>query len=224
MAPAEGGRIVIRVVLADDHTLVREGIRSLLALVPDVELVGEASDGESAVRVVTETRPDVLLLDMRMPLGDGLFVVQDLARREILPPTLILTTFDDDAAAIEVVRAGARGFLLKDVTLDRLMSAVRTLAAGGSMIHPALTARAERQLSAKQPDARDAREESTADLTEREREVLRLLAGGYSNREIGKVLFVAEGTVKNHVSNILMKMGVRDRTRAVLKAAERGLL
>jgi DNA-binding NarL/FixJ family response regulator len=212
---------MIRVVLADDHTLVREGIRSLLALVPDMALVGEASDGASAVRVVTDERPDVLLLDMRMPLGDGLFVVRELARRDILPATLILTTFDDDEAAIDVVRAGARGFLLKDVTLDRLVSAVRTLASGGRMILPALTARAERQLCSK---PREVQTETAEDLTLREREVLRLLAGGYSNREIGKVLFVAEGTVKNHVSNILAKMKVRDRTRAVLKAAERGLL
>jgi DNA-binding NarL/FixJ family response regulator len=212
---------VIRVVLADDHTLVREGIRTLLALVPEITLVGEASDGTETVRVVSEVRPDVLLLDMRMPLGDGLFVVQELARRELLPPTLILTTFDDDEAALEVVRAGARGFLLKDVTLDRLVSAVRALASGGTMIHPALTARAERELSARQPVARA---DDEAALTEREREVLRLLAGGYSNREIAKALFVAEGTVKNHVSNILTKMGVRDRTRAVLKAAERGML
>jgi DNA-binding NarL/FixJ family response regulator len=211
---------VIRVVLADDHTLVREGIRTLLALVPEIELVGEARDGAETVRVVAEVRPDVLLLDMRMPLGDGLFVVQELSRREVLPPTLILTTFDDDAAALEVVRAGARGFLLKDVTLDRLVSAVRALASGGTMIHPALTARAEQELSAKQSEPRG----DEAELTGREQEVLRLLAGGYSNREIAKALFVAEGTVKNHVSNILTKMGVRDRTRAVLKAAERGML
>ncbi len=214
---------MIRVVLADDHTLVREGIRTLLALVPEIALVGEASDGAETVRVVSEARPDVLLLDMRMPLGDGLFVVQELTRRAILPPTLILTTFDDDEAALEVVCAGARGFLLKDVTLDRLVSAVRTLASGGTMINPGLTARAERELAMKQPEAREATADAS-DLTEREREVLRLVAGGYSNREIGKALFVAEGTVKNHVSNILTKMGVRDRTRAVLKAAERGLL
>ena len=212
---------MIRVALADDHTLVREGLRSLLGLVADLTLVGEAGDGASAVRLVAETRPDVLLLDMRMPRGDGLYVVQELARREILPATLILTTFDDDEAAIEVVRAGARGLLLKDVTLDRLVSAVRTLAAGGRMVQPALTARAEQELSQR---PREADLSPAVDLTEREREVLRLLAGGFSNREIGRTLFVAEGTVKNHVSNILTKMGVRDRTRAVLKAAERGLL
>ena len=216
---------MIRIVLVDDHTLVREGIRTLLGLVGDIQLVGEAACGQAAVRVVLETRPDVLLLDMRMPEGDGLFVVTELARRGQLPPTLILTTFDDDAAAIEVVRAGARGFLLKDVTLERLVSAVRTLAAGGTLIQPALTARAEQMLL----EVAAARPQPTSDtasepMTPREREVLRLLAAGYSNREIAHALFIAEGTVKNHVSNILTKMAVRDRTRAVIKAAERGLL
>ncbi len=216
----------IRIVLVDDHTLVREGIRTLLGLVEDIELVGEAASGQAALRVVAETRPDVLLLDMRMPEGDGLFVVGELARRGELPATLILTTFDDDAAAIEVVRAGARGFLLKDVTLERLVSAVRALAAGETLIQPALTARAEQKLC-EAAACRDATGDPTADaqpMTPREREVLRLLAAGYSNREIGCALVIAEGTVKNHVSNILTKMAVRDRTRAVLKAAERGLL
>ena len=215
----------IRIVLVDDHTLVREGIRTLLGLVEDLELVGEAASGQAALHVVADTRPDVLLLDMRMPDGDGLFVVEELARRGQLPPTLILTTFDDDAAAIEVVRAGARGFLLKDVTLDRLVSAVRALAAGETLIQPALTARAEQKLcegAAGRAAAHDATPD--APMTPREREVLRLLAAGYSNREIARALLLAEGTVKNHVSSILTKMSVRDRTRAVLKAAERGLL
>ncbi len=215
---------MIRVVLADDHTLVREGIRTLLALVADVSLVGEAKDGAEAVRVVLDTSPDVLLLDMRMPLGDGQWVISELRKLERLPPTLILTTFDDDEAALEVVRAGARGFLLKDVTLERLVAAVRVLAAGGTMIHPALTARAEQELASKGHAVAAAPADGSGELTGREREVLRLLASGFSNREIAKALFVAEGTVKNHVSNILTKMGVRDRTRAVLKAAERGLL
>ncbi|HEY5243597.1 MAG TPA: response regulator transcription factor [Polyangiaceae bacterium] len=220
---------MIRVVLADDHTLVRQGIRALLALVADVELAGEAADGAETVRVVIEKRPHVLLLDLRMPRGDGVFVVQELAARGELPPTLILTTVEDDAAALEVVRAGARGFLLKDVTLERLIGAVRVLAAGGTLIQPGLTARAERELNRHRRDAVDEDEDdepfdSPESLTEREREILRLLASGYSNREIARALFLVEGTVKNHVSSILAKMGVRDRTRAVLKAADRGLL
>ena len=212
----------IRIVLVDDHTLVREGIRTLLGLVEDLELVGEAASGQAAVQVVAETRPDVLLLDMRMPDGDGLFVVEQLAQRGQLPATLILTTFDDDTAAIEVVRAGARGFLLKDVTLDRLVSAVRALAAGETLIQPALTARAEQKLC--EAAAGRVAPPDALPMTPREREVLRLLAAGYSNREIARALLLAEGTVKNHVSSILTKMCVRDRTRAVLKAAERGLL
>jgi DNA-binding NarL/FixJ family response regulator len=212
---------VIRIVLVDDHTLVREGIRTLLGLAGDLALVGEAASGAEAVSVVLATRPDVLLLDMRLPEGDGLHVVTALAARGALPPTLILTTFDDDAAAIEVVRAGARGFLLKDVTLTRLVAAVRALAAGETVIQPALTARAERNLAAALAPEPTPEGEP---LSPREREVLRLLAAGYSNREIARALFIAEGTAKNHVSNILTKMAVRDRTRAVLKAAERGLL
>jgi len=218
---------MIRIVLAEDHTLVRDGIRTLLGLVDDLALVGEAASGIAAVDVVVRTRPDVLLLDMRMPEGDGLFVVTELARRGALPATLILTTFDDDEAAIEVIRAGARGFLLKDVTLDRLVSAVRVLAAGQTLIQPALTARAAQKLgeAAAGRPATDAGAAGDAEpISPREREVLRLLAAGYSNREIARALFIAEGTVKNHVSNILTKLCVRDRTRAVLKAAERGLL
>jgi DNA-binding NarL/FixJ family response regulator len=222
----------IRIVLVDDHTLVREGIRTLLGLVADFELVGEAGDGEEAVRVVTATKPDVLLLDMRMPKGDGRWVVAELTRRGALPATLILTTFDDDEAALDVIRAGARGFLLKDVKYERLVQAVRALAAGETMIQPGLTARAERELAARAESAAAAAAPGSApggaaedaELSPREREVLRLVAAGYSNREIAKALFVAEGTVKNHVSNILTKMGARDRTRAVLKAAERGYL
>jgi len=147
VAADEGRGIVIRIVLADDHTLVRQGIGALLALVADVELVGEAADGAETVRVVIEKRPHVLLLDLRMPCGDGLFVVQELARRGELPSTLVLTTVEDDAAALEIVRAGARGFLLKDVTLERLIGAVRVLAAGGTLIQPSLTARAEQELT-----------------------------------------------------------------------------
>ena len=210
---------MIRVVLAEDHTLVRDGIRTLLGLVADIELAGEAGDGEEALRVVEEVKPDVLLLDMRMPRGDGRHVVGELARRGTLPPTLILTTFDDEEAALDVIAAGARGFLLKDIKLDTLVEAVRTVAAGGTMMRPGLSERAERVLAERGASVATP---TDADITTREREVLRLLVAGYSNREIARALFVAEGTVKNHVSNILAKLGVRDRTRAVLKAVERG--
>lgn len=209
---------MIRVVLAEDHTLVREGIRTLLQLVSDIEVVGEAACGETAIRLALELAPDVLMLDMKMPKGDGLEVVTALAAQQRLPPTLVLTTFDDEAAALELIIAGARGFLLKDVTLERLVDAVRVVAAGGTVLRPGLSERVEQ--AARSTAAATPRD--PAEITAREREVLRLLAAGYSNREIGRALFVAEGTVKNHVSNILHKLGVRDRTRAVLKALERG--
>jgi DNA-binding NarL/FixJ family response regulator len=215
---------VIRVVLAEDHTLVRDGIRTLLGLVSDVQLVGEAPDGEEAMRVVEATKPDVLLLDMRMPKADGLRVVTELSARGSLPPTLVLTTFDEEDAALAIIAAGARGFLLKDVTLDRLVDAVRVVAAGGTVFRPGLSERAEQAIAERRVATPAAATPSSdaGEITVREREVLRLLAAGYSNREIGRALFVAEGTVKNHVSNILYKLGVRDRTRAVLKALERG--
>jgi DNA-binding NarL/FixJ family response regulator len=213
---------VIRVVLAEDHTLVRDGIRTLLGLVSDIELVGEASDGEEAMRVVEEARPDVLLLDMRMPKADGLRVVTELASRGRLPRTIVLTTFDDEEAALAIIVAGARGFLLKDVTLERLVDAVRVVAAGGTVIRPGLSERAEQALAGLGTPSTAETPPEAGEITTREREVLRLLVAGYSNREIGRALFVAEGTVKNHVSNILFKLGVRDRTRAVLKALERG--
>ncbi len=137
---------VIRVVLAEDHTLVRDGIRTLLGLVSDIELVGEAPDGEEAMRVVEATKPDVLLLDMRMPKADGLRVVKELSTRGKLPPTLVLTTFDEEDAALAIIAAGARGFLLKDVTLERLVDAVRVVAAGGTVFRPGLSERAEQAL------------------------------------------------------------------------------
>jgi DNA-binding NarL/FixJ family response regulator len=203
---------VIRVALAEDHTLVREGFRQRLALVDDIRLIGEAADGEQAIALVRTERPDVLLLDMRMPKADGLAVIQALG--DDLVPTLVLTTFDDEHAALALMAAGARGFLLKDVTLERLVEAIRVIAGGGTVLRPGLSERVASQLRG--PSSQG------PEITERERDVLRLLAAGYSNREIGRALFVAEGTVKNHVSNILTKLGVRDRTRAVLKALELG--
>jgi len=210
----------IRVVLVDDQTLVRQGLRSLLAILPDIEVVGEAGGGEAALELIPGAAPDVVLLDLRMPDLDGLEVLRRLQAAGTLPPTLVLTTFDEDAQLLAAVRRGARGFLLKDVTLERLAEAIRTLAAGGTLIQPALTERIVKAALATPTDfpALDPPDP----LTEREVEVLRFMAGGYSNREIADALGVAEGTVKNHISNILSKMGVRDRTRAVLKGLEVG--
>ncbi len=213
---------MIRVVLVDDQTLIRQGVRSLLALSDDIEVVGEASDGQEALEIVPQLKPDVLLLDLRMPNMNGLQVLEALAERDQQPPTLILTTFDDDELVLGGIRAGAKGYLLKDVALEDLLDAVRTLASGNTLVNPAITDRLLKGLKGHSTEF-SALEQPEA-MTGRETEILRLMAGGYSNKEIARALDVAEGTIKNHVSNILSKMGVRDRTRAVLKAIEAGLI
>ncbi len=213
---------MIRVVIVEDQTLVRQGLRSLLALAGDIEIVGEAADGEEAVRVIPELRPDVVLLDLRMPKLSGVDVLRRLDAAKQLPPTLVLTTFDDDALLFEAVRNGALGYLLKDVSLERLTESIRRIAEGKSDLQPAIT---ERMLQALVSDAPNREMAQIPDpLTDRESEVLRLIAFGLSNREIAELLHVSEGTVKNHTSSILSKLGVRDRTRAVLKAIDLGIL
>jgi DNA-binding NarL/FixJ family response regulator len=213
---------VIRVVLVDDQTLVRRGIRSLLELAGDIAVAAEAGDGEEAIPLIRREKPDVVLLDVRMPKKDGVAVLREMQAAGDLPPTVLLTTFDDDEALLEGVKAGARGYLLKDVSLEQLTDAIRTVAQGGSVIRPAVTERVMRGL---EHVRRDFDALSPPDpLTKREVEVLRLMAGGYSNREIADALGSAEGTVKNHASSILSKLGVRDRTRAVLKALELGYI
>ena len=208
----------IRVLLVDDQTLVRQGVRSLLALADGIEVVAEASDGKQAVEVIPQLNPDVVLMDMRMPVMSGLEALQALARLGQLPPTIILTTFDDDQWVLAGIKAGAKGYLLKDVSLEQLVDAIQTVAAGGSLMQPAMT---QRLLSGLEHMRNDFVSLDRPDpLTERETEILRLMAGGFSNKEIANSLGVAEGTIKNHVSNILSKLGVRDRTRAVLKAFE----
>jgi DNA-binding NarL/FixJ family response regulator len=213
---------MIRVVLVDDQTLVRRGIRSLLELSGDIDIVAEAADGDEALSVIRRERPDAVLLDVRMPKRTGVEVLQELRRDGDPPPTILLTTFDDDEVLFEGVKAGARGYLLKDVSLEQLTEAIRTVAGGGTLIRPAVT---ERVLRGLEHVRRDFESLSPPDpLTKRELEILRLMAGGYSNREIADALGTAEGTVKNHASSILSKLGVRDRTRAVLKALELGYI
>ncbi len=213
---------MIRVMLVDDQNLVRKGVRSLLELSEEIEVVAEAPDGKEAIRMIPEVGPDVVLLDMRMPGLSGVDVLRTLNDENKLPPTIILTTFDDDELVLAGIRNGAKGFLLKDVALAELVDAIRTVAEGGSIVKPAVTERLLKGLENMQTDF------SALDrpdpLTDRETEILRLMAGGYSNKEIAGSLGVAEGTVKNHVSNILSKLGVRDRTRAVLKAFELGIV
>jgi DNA-binding NarL/FixJ family response regulator len=207
---------VIRVFIADDQLLVRQGIRTLLEMDPGIEVVGEAGDGSEVIEAVPRTAVDVLLLDVRMPRKTGIEVLRELAER--LPPTLILTTFDDADVVLDGIRAGARGFMLKDVSYDQLIAAIRAVASGGTVFQPAVTERLLRFAE------KVHRPFLTEHLTDREIEVVRLMSGGYSNREIAHALGTAEGTIKNHVSSILGKFGVRDRTRAVLKALESGLL
>ena len=213
---------MIRVVLVEDQTLVRRGIKSLLDLSGDVKVVGEADNGDDALAVIRRETPDVILLDVRMPGKSGLDVLRALGAEGHAPPAILLTTFDDDEVLLEAVKAGARGYLLKDVSLEQLTDAIRSVAQGETFIGPAVT---ERVLRGLERTRRDFDALSPPDtLTRRELEILRLMAGGYSNREIAGALSVAEGTVKNHASTILSKLGVRDRTRAVLKALELGYI
>jgi len=213
---------LIRVFLVEDQTLVREGIRSLLALDAGILVVGEAADGEAAARAIPGCGADVVLLDMRLPGASGLEILRRLSAAGTLPPTIILTTFDDDALVLEGLRSGAKGYLLKDVSLAELVRAIRAVAAGGTAVHPIATERVVRGLESS--EATFPRLEPADPLTGREVEVLRLMTGGYSNREIARALNLVEGTVKNHVSSILSKLGVRDRTRAVLQAVRAGYL
>lgn len=213
---------MIRVCLVEDQNLVRQGLRTLLELAGDIEITAEAQDGDEAIETIRRLQPDVVLLDMYLPKASGMEVLQALQRSNELPPTLILTTFDEDELVLGGLRAGAKGFLLKDVKLEQLTAAIRTLAAGGTFIQPAIT---ERLLQNRHRIRCDFPSTAIPDpLSERELETLSLMARGYNNREIADALAIAEGTVKNYVSSVLAKMGVRDRTRAVLKAIESGLL
>ncbi|MGA8619828.1 MAG: response regulator transcription factor [Candidatus Sulfotelmatobacter sp.] len=209
---------MIRVCLVEDQTLVREGLESLLRLSHDIKVVAFASDGEEAREIILNTKLDVVLLDVRMPRMSGIELLRCL--RGKCPPSILLTTFDDDLALLEGIRLGAKGYLLKDVSLAKLTEAIRVVANGGTLINPVVTERLLRGLGhAPLSSEVDYLDEG---LTERETEILRLMTGGYSNREIGMAFDLSEGTVKNHVSHILAKLGVRDRTRAVLKAIEKG--
>lgn len=213
---------MIRVCLVDDQALIRSGLRALLALFEGIAVVAEAADGEQGLAAVLQSRPDVLLLDVRMPKMGGVEVLHALNAQGALPPTLLLTTFEDDAALVEGVRAGARGFLLKGVTAETLVEAIRTVAAGRTFLFASLAEGAP----AAQKDAawrKDAFEVPQA-LTAREREVLKLMTSGISNSQIAVALHLGEGTVRNHVSNIFSKLGVSDRTRAVLIALQQRLV
>ncbi len=213
---------MIRVVLIEDQLLVRRGIKSLLELSDDIVVVADVGNADEGKIAVQREHPDVVLLDIRMPGKNGIELLRELRARDQLPPTILLTTFDDDEALLDGVKAGARGYLLKDVSLEQLTDAIRSVAAGESLIRPVITDRLLRGLDSMRGNAVPV--EPIESLTKRELEVLRLMSGGYSNREISDALGTVEGTVKNHASSILAKLGVRDRTRAVLKALELGYL
>lgn len=201
----------IRIALIDDQDLVREGIKSLLALSGEIAIVVEGRNGDALLDAEL-SQVDVVVMDIRMPGRDGLSALRELRRRGDPRPVLMLTTFEEPAMFEQAVAAGARGFLRKDASPERLIEAIRRLHGGGSALDPmTTTALGDTQLL---PDASAARVE----LTERERSILRLMAGGYANKEIARMLFLAEGTVKNYVSDILLKLAARDRTQAVLKA------
>lgn len=210
------------VLLVDDQTLIRQGIRSLLE-VGDISVCAEAADGAEALEHIQTSQPDVVLLDLRMPRYDGLWLLDALLEREVDVPVLVLTTFDDDTLVLDALRKGARGYLLKDVTVEQLSNAVHALAAGGTLIAPSITDRLVRAIRSGPPPAGSSGN-FIEPLSDREREVLRLVAEGYSNHQIANLLHLAQGTVKNHVSAVLVKLGARDRTNAVLRAIREGLL
>ena len=214
--------MTIKVALVDDQTLVREGIKSLLRLSDRVEVIAEGSDGTDASKIANEFGPHLFLMDIRMPRMNGIEAIRDLKAQGHEIPTIILTTFDDHQLVLEGIQAGAKGYLLKDVSLENLIGAVESVYRGETMMQPAITETLLRGLQNQAQEFESLPEPQ--ELTARETEVLRLIAGGYSNKEISSALSKSEGTIKNHVSNILSKLGVRDRTRAVLRALEIGLI
>jgi DNA-binding NarL/FixJ family response regulator len=213
---------VIRVLVADDQALIRDSFRLLLDLEPDIEVVGEAGNGQEAVAQTRQLQPDVVLMDVRMPVLDGLAATRALTRAGSSARVLILTTYDADEYLYDAMRAGACGFLLKDVRREQFAGAIRTVAGGESLLHPTLTRRlVERFVQGPPPGGQPS---VLGALTERETEVLRLVGRGLSNSEIAAELFLGEATVKTHLGHVLAKLGLRDRVQAVVTAYESGLV
>ena len=210
----------LRIVIADDQPMMRAGFKAVLESTGDIEVVGEASTGEEAVRAATEYAPDVVLMDIRMPGMDGIEATRRLPRQRVL----ILTTFGLDEYIIDALRAGASGFLLKDAPTREVVAAVRAVAAGDAVLSAAVTRQLLDQVARRLPAAGSRLPDGLVTLTEREREVLRMLAAGLSNAEIAAALVVSEATVKSHVSHLLGKLGLRDRVQAVIYAYETHLI
>ncbi len=218
--------MTIRVLLVDDQALFREGLHTLLSLHEDIEVVGEAGNGQEAVAAAAELRPDVILMDLQMPVLDGAAATRQLKEMGHPARVIVLTTFDDDDRVFDGLRAGALGYLLKDVSSDKLVEAIRGAARGEGFLQPSVAARVLAEFTRLEATAATPPPQSglVEPLSERELEIVRLVAAGDSNREIAARLFITEGTVKNHVTNILGKLGVRDRTQAAIRARELGLL
>lgn len=214
--------MTVKVLLVDDQMLVREGIKGLLNLSDKVNVVGEASDGSQVIEAINRCAPEVILLDLSMPKVDGIATLELLKSQAITIPVIILTTFDDNEFILKGIQAGAMGYLLKDVSLDTLVNGIETVNSGKRLVQPAIT---ERLLQGLESIKSEFSAPSTIEtLSPKELEVLGLMASGCSNKEISEALHKSEGTIKNHVSNLLSKLGVRDRTRAVLVAIEKGIL
>jgi DNA-binding NarL/FixJ family response regulator len=218
--------MTVRVLLVDDQSLVRTGFRMIIDGEADIEVVGEAADGLQAVEAAGRLRPDVIVMDVRMPVLDGIEATRRLVRDGAATDSrvLVLTTFDADENVIEALRAGASGFLLKDVTPADFIAAIRTIAAGDALLAPRVTRRLLDRFADRLPPVDEQRHAALRELTEREVEVLRLIARGLSNREIAEQLVLAEPTVKTHVSHVLDKLELRDRAQAVVLAYEAGLV
>ena len=215
--------MTVRVVIADDQGMVRSGFTTLLNSEPDIEVIGEAVNGQEAITRAVQLRPDVILMDVRMPVLDGLQATRQITAMDDAPRVLVLTTFDLDDYVYQALRWGASGFLLKDASARELAEAVRVVAAGDALLSPRVTRRLIAEF-ARMGAPRGPSRKTLQDLTERETEVLALVAQGLSNAEIAGRLVVAEQTVKTHVSRVLMKLGLRDRTQAVVLAYETGLV
>lgn len=214
----------IRILIVDDQSLFRRALSTLLSVEPEFEIVGDAANGEEAITLASKLQPDVVLMDLRMPVLDGVAATQRI--RSSLPrcQVIVLTTFDDDKAVFEGLKAGAVGYLLKDASTDELFRAIRSAVQGQITLGPTVAAKVVAEFTRKSRPISDQKEALVDDLSAREVEILNLVATGISNKEIGDQLFISEGTVKNHLSKILGKLGVKDRLQAVLKAKEIGLI